>query len=99
MNLIRRIRATPKIKEALHDASTLSFFLECVARFKWLITGQFIFAIVWAIDISLRPYIIKSIIDTISNSILSSSFQILFFLLKARRSSRKPILYQLNEEN
>jgi ATP-binding cassette subfamily B protein len=77
MNIVKKIRKKQKIKEVLSDAKALPFFLDCVARFKWLITGQFLFAVVWAIDISLRPYIIKSIIDTISDHQLPNSFQIL----------------------
>ncbi len=41
------------------------FVLDCLKPFKWLIAGQFVVAFVWAIDLSLRPYILKIIFDKI----------------------------------
>ncbi|MCS5712359.1 ATP-binding cassette domain-containing protein [Candidatus Berkiella aquae] len=42
--------------------------MKVVRPFKWLISGQIFVAIVWAIDISLRPYLIKVILNTIADS-------------------------------
>ncbi len=41
------------------------FILACLKPFKLLIAGQLFVGIVWAIDISLRPYIFKQLIDCI----------------------------------
>lgn len=42
--------------------------MKAARSFKWLIGGQIFVAIVWAIDISLRPYLIKVILDTIAEA-------------------------------
>ncbi len=42
--------------------------MKAARSFKWLICGQIFVAIVWAIDISLRPYLIKVILDTIAET-------------------------------
>ncbi|WP_341788833.1 MULTISPECIES: ABC transporter ATP-binding protein [unclassified Rickettsia] len=43
----------------------LNFIFEVCKPFKWLILGQFAVAIIWAIDMSLRPYILKLMLDKI----------------------------------
>lgn len=45
--------------------SPIAFILSCLRPFKWLIAGQFAVAFIWAIDLSLRPYILKIIFDKI----------------------------------
>jgi len=45
----------------------IAFILETLKPFKFWILGQFTVGIVWAIDLSLRPYILKIIIDKIPN--------------------------------
>lgn len=52
----------------LTNISVGSFVLRAIRPFKWLIGGQIFVAIVWAIDISLRPYIIKVILNVIADS-------------------------------
>lgn len=44
----------------------LLFIMNVIKPFRWFIVGQFIIVIIWAIDMSLRPYLIKVIIDKIS---------------------------------
>lgn len=41
------------------------FIFEACKPFKWWIFGQFTVAIIWAIDMSLRPYILKLMLDKI----------------------------------
>lgn len=41
------------------------FLLDILKPFKFLIFGQLTIGIIWAIDLSLRPYILKTIIDKI----------------------------------
>ncbi len=45
----------------------LSFLLEVLTPFKLLMMGQFAVAILWAMDLSLRPYVLKMIIDKLPN--------------------------------
>jgi ATP-binding cassette subfamily B protein len=44
------------------------FILEVIKPFKWWIALQSVAGVVWAIDLSLRPYILKVVIDTIANT-------------------------------
>lgn len=39
----------------------VSFIFEAIKPFKWWIGGQFFVAIVWAVDLSLRPLILMTI--------------------------------------
>lgn len=49
-------------------------FLRIVVKPYWkLIAGQIIVAIIWAIDFSLRPYLIKTIVDLIPSVSISGS--------------------------
>lgn len=52
----------------LTNISVVSFIMRAVRPFKWLIGGQIFVAIAWAIDISLRPYLIKVILDVIAQT-------------------------------
>ena len=49
----------------MKNYSVTAFVLDCLKPFKWLIAGQFVIAFIWAIDLSLRPYILKIIFDKI----------------------------------
>lgn len=40
-------------------------FFECIKKFKLLILSQFILAIIWALDMSFKPFLIKVILDNI----------------------------------
>lgn len=39
------------------------FILKCCKPFKFLVLGQFIISFIWAIDVSLRPYLLKIMLD------------------------------------
>lgn len=41
----------------------LKFILEACKPFKWLIAIELILTLIWAVDLSLRPYLLKLIID------------------------------------
>jgi len=61
------------------------FMLEIFMPFKFLILGQFTVGIVWAIDLSLRPYILKIIIDklptiTRTTAVAALSAPVIFYL-------------------
>ncbi|MFY9589775.1 ABC transporter ATP-binding protein [Rickettsia endosymbiont of Halotydeus destructor] len=49
----------------MKNSNIINFIYEVCKPFKWLILGQFTVAIVWAIDMSLRPYILKLMLDKI----------------------------------
>jgi len=63
----------------------LKFIFEASKPFKWLILGQFTAAIIWAIDMSLRPYILKLILDKIpslnADNIVSELSGLMIFYL------------------
>lgn len=44
------------------------FIFKIIQEFYWSITVMFLAAIIWSIDLSLRPYILKIILNVISNS-------------------------------
>ncbi len=63
----------------------MRFMLDTLRPFKFLILGQFTVGIIWAIDISLRPYILKTIIDklptiTSSTAVAELSLPIIFYV-------------------
>lgn len=42
---------------------TFNFILQCIKPFKYWIVGQLCVGIIWAIDISLRPYLLKVLLN------------------------------------
>jgi ATP-binding cassette, subfamily B, bacterial len=46
--------------------TTKTFILKNIKPFKWIIIGQIIVAIIWAIDLSLRPYLLKIMLDKLA---------------------------------
>lgn len=59
----------------VYNYSLLDFCITSVKPFKWFIGGQFIVSIIWAVDLSLRPYLIKIILNAISTISSSESFE------------------------
>lgn len=53
------------------------FIIDAIRPFRWLIAGQCLVAIVWAIDMSLRPYLIKAMLNKIHEVLPSQAFEIL----------------------
>lgn len=47
--------------------SIYSFIMACLKPYKWLIFGQFVISIIYAADVSLRPYLIKYMLDIIAD--------------------------------
>lgn len=50
-----------------HSTTKINFVITCIREFKWLTTGQILVAIFWAVDLSLRPYLLKVILDRLLN--------------------------------
>lgn len=42
---------------------TVNFILQCIKPFKYWIIGQLFVATIWAIDVSLRPYLLKILLN------------------------------------
>lgn len=59
------------------NRSIFTFILECLAPFRLLIAGQFVVGIVWAIDLSLRPYLVKIMLNSIVDLDPSQAFAVL----------------------
>ena len=53
------------------------FIIDAIRPFRWLMAGQFLVAVIWAIDMSLRPYLIKVILNEIPTILPSQAFDIL----------------------
>ncbi len=64
----------------MNDKRIIGFVLSAFRPFKVLIAGQFIVALVWAIDLSLRPYILKIIFDKIPTLTPETAIHELFAL-------------------
>lgn len=47
--------------------NTLLFIFKSIKRFKYWVIGMFIVSIVWSIDLSLGPYLLKVMLDRIEN--------------------------------
>ena len=50
----------------MESTSVTKFFFACIRPFRWWVGGQFLVGIIWAIDLSLRPYILKIMIDLLA---------------------------------
>ncbi len=57
--------------------SLFLFIINVIKPFKWLIAGQFMVAVIWAVDMSLRPYLIKVILNKIATILPSQAFEVL----------------------
>lgn len=53
------------------------FIINIIRPFKWYITGQCLVATIWAIDMSLRPYLVKIILNKIYTILPSQAFDVL----------------------
>ncbi|AZL16120.1 ABC transporter ATP-binding protein [Rickettsiales endosymbiont of Stachyamoeba lipophora] len=51
------------MQEKQNLSKIVNFIFQTLAPFKLLIIGQFVISMMWAIDLSLRPYLLKKIID------------------------------------
>ncbi len=47
--------------------TTTQFILHTISPFKWWIFAQMIIGILWAIDLSIRPYIVRTMINRMTN--------------------------------
>ena len=64
------------------------FIIDVIKPFKWFMAGQIMVAIIWAIDMSLRPYLIKVILDRLQTVLPLQAFKTLiplvtFYILMA----------------
>lgn len=74
------MKTLQRITNFFNNKARYSFYLfiiDVIKPFRWLIVGQFTVAIIWAIDMSLRPYLIKLILNKIPTIIPSQAFDTL----------------------
>ena len=57
--------------------SIIFFIFQCLLPYRWLIAGQFIVGIVWAIDLSFRPYLVKVMLNSIVDIDPSQAYAVL----------------------
>jgi ATP-binding cassette subfamily B protein len=53
------------------------FIIDAIKPFRWLIAGQFMMTVIWAVDMSLSPYLIKVILNKIPTILPSQAFDTL----------------------
>ena len=56
---------------------SLLFIIDAIKPFRWLIAGQYMVAVIWAIDMSLRPYLIKVMLNKIHTVLPLQAFDFL----------------------
>lgn len=59
------------------STSVVKFILRSIKPFRWWVVGQILVAIIWAIDLSLSPYILKVIIDRMPGLTVSDTYEVL----------------------
>lgn len=47
--------------------TTTQFIIHSLKPFKWWIVGQMVVGIIWALDLAIRPYIVRTIINRMTN--------------------------------
>jgi ATP-binding cassette subfamily B protein len=57
--------------------STLFFIIDVIKPFRRFVAGQFLVTVIWSIDMSLRPYLTKVILDKIPTILMSQTFDML----------------------
>ena len=60
--------------------SNYKFIISLINPFRFHIKSLCVIALIWAIDVSLRPYILKMILDKISSTLNSNSIEVLSIL-------------------
>jgi ATP-binding cassette, subfamily B, bacterial len=51
------------------------YITQLIYHFRWWFVGQSIVAIIWAFDLSFRPYLLKIILDRLANSVPPTVYQ------------------------
>ena len=59
------------------STSVVKFILSSIKPFRWWVAGQIFVAIIWAIDLSLSPYILKIMIDRMPGINVSDTYEVL----------------------
>ena len=64
-----------KRSKIVEHISIYVFIINIIKPFKWFIVAQLMVGVVWAVDVSLRPYLIKVILNTVAAVTPSKAFQ------------------------
>jgi len=59
------------------STSVVKFTLTSIKPFRWWVVGQIFVSIIWAIDLSFSPYLLKIMIDRIPGLPLSDAYEVL----------------------
>jgi len=51
----------------MKSPSVMPFILKALSRFKWWLCVQVVIALIWAVDLSLRPYLVKIMLDRMTD--------------------------------
>lgn len=57
--------------------TTTQFILHSIKPFKWWIIGQMIIGVIWALDLSIRPYIVRTMINRMTNLAPDQAYMLL----------------------
>jgi ATP-binding cassette subfamily B protein len=58
--------------------SVTKFILNSMKPFRWWVLGQVLVSVVWAIDLSLSPYLIKMMVDRMASTSFEQAYDALF---------------------
>jgi ATP-binding cassette subfamily B protein len=58
--------------------SVTKFILTSVKPFRWWVFGQIMVSVIWAIDLSLSPYLLKMMVDRMAVTPLAQAYDVLF---------------------
>lgn len=59
------------------STSVVKFIFSSIKPFRWWVMGQILVAIIWAIDLSLSPYLLKVMIDRMPGLLVSDAYDAL----------------------
>lgn len=77
--------------------SVPAFVLHCIKPFKWQVTGIMLISAFWAVNVSLRPYLLKLILDQATSATTAHDFYYLAFwiILYVMRSNFHSVVFCL----
>lgn len=61
----------------MQPTSVTRFILDTLKPFRWWVFGQVIVSMIWAIDLSLSPYLLKMMVDRMSTAPLNEAYDAL----------------------
>jgi ATP-binding cassette, subfamily B, bacterial len=62
----------------VHPHSVTKFIFSVIKPFRWWVCGQVLVSVIWAVDLSIRPYLLKMMVDLVASTPLSQAYDALF---------------------